>query len=240
MSQGLTSAMPKFRTVHHQVIQVLGQEVASGRIPVGDTLPPEPALCEQLGVSRGALREAVKALAAKGMLELRPRTGTRVLPLSEWNLLDGDVLSWLLITDRDSLITHLTEVRSLIEPGAAGFAAQRATKDEGAELLAAYRAMESAGSDPSTSRFIDADVHFHQVLLRISHNPLLAALNRPLEIALHASFETTSAAPGARPSTLSLHLHVAEAVAAGDPAKARESMGNLIRISAHHFQEVRR
>lgn len=239
MSPSLASGMPKFRTIHHQVIHVLGMELASGRIPVGAALPPEPILCEQLSVSRGALREAVKALAAKGMLELRPRTGTRVLPQSEWNLLDGDVLSWIRSADPDRLIQHLTEVRGLIEPGAAELAAVRATAAEAQELLDIYRLMEQASEDRSSHEFTRADIQFHQVMLRISHNPLLAALNRPLEVALEATFETTSSAVGAVSSTLPMHLVVAEAIARRDTATARETMTELIRISGEHFHQVR-
>jgi DNA-binding FadR family transcriptional regulator len=192
-----------------------------------------------LGVSRGALREAVKAVAAKGMLELRPRTGTRVLPQSAWNLLDGDVLSWLRATDPDQLIVHLTEVRGLIEPGAAELAASRASSVESAELHDAYLEMERASGDRSTLAFTDADVHFHQVMLRITHNPLLAALNRPLEVALQATFETTSSAQGAVSTTLPMHLEVADAIAVGDAASARKIMTDLIRISGEHFHQVR-
>lgn len=234
-----TGGIPKFRTIHHQVIHVLGVELASGRIPVGAALPPEPILCEQLSVSRGALREAVKALAAKGMLELRPRTGTRVLPQSEWNLLDGDVLSWIRSADPDRLIQQLTEVRGLIEPGAAELAAVRATSAEAEELLSAYRLMERLSQDRASQDFTRADIQFHQVMLRISHNPLLAALNRPLEVALEATFETTSSAIGAVSSTLPMHLAVAEAIARGDAAAAKETMTELIRISAEHFRQVR-
>ena len=227
------------RTMHGQVVQALGMDVASGRFAPGEALPAEPLLCEQLGVSRGALREAVKALAAKGLLELRPRTGTRVKAQSEWNLLDSDVLIWLREVDRDGLIIHLTEVRELIEPGAAAFAAARATDRERADIMSAYDAMDEAAASTERERFTQADVQFHQVLLRLSHNPLLAALNRPFELALHTTFETTVSATGAIAQTLPLHRHIVEAIMRQDADAAENAMRTLIKTSAANFREVR-
>jgi len=238
-SNAASSLKPMYRTMHGQVVQAIGLDVVTGRFAPGTPLPTEPALCEELGVSRGALREAVKALAAKGLVELRPRTGTRVRPQSEWNLLDSDVLMWLREADRDALITHLTEVRELIEPGAAAFAAVRATKRERADLLSAYEAMENAAANLESRRFTDADVQFHQVLLRLSHNPLLAALNRPLELALHTTFETTASVPGAINQTLPLHYQILDAILNADAEGAQSAMRHLIKTSAANFQIVR-
>lgn len=225
--------------MHGQVVQAIGLDVVTGKFAPGAPLPAEPALCEKLGVSRGALREAVKALAAKGLVELRPRTGTRVRPQAEWNLLDPDVLMWLREADRDALITHLTEVRELIEPGGAAFAAVRATKRERADLLSAYENMENAAENLESRCFTDADVQFHQVLLRLSHNPLLAALNRPFELALYTTFETTVSAPGAINQTLPLHRQILEAILTEDAEGAQSAMRHLIETSAANFQIVR-
>jgi DNA-binding FadR family transcriptional regulator len=226
------------RTMHGQVVQSLGLDIVSGRFPPGAALPAEPVLCEQLEVSRGALREAVKALAAKGLLELRPRTGTRVRPQSDWNLLDSDMLKWLRVVDRDGLITQLTEIRELIEPGAAEFAALRATERDRADLVQAYEAMEAAASAAGHEGFNAADVRFHRVLLRLSHNPLLAALNGAFEIALHTTFETTSAVPGGVARTLPLHLSLVEAILNADPDGAAAAARTLIRTSTANFREV--
>jgi DNA-binding FadR family transcriptional regulator len=234
-----TTSPPPYRTMHQHVIDVLGLEIVSGTPPPGGKLEPEQPLCERLGVSRGALREAMKALAAKGLIQLRPRTGTTVLPVTEWNLLDGRVLAWLRQADSDSLILHLTEVRRLVEPGAAALAARRAEAPEHRSLLAAFDGMEQAFKAGQREAFNQADIKFHRALLRMSHNPLLAALNSSLEIALEVTFEATSSAPGAFSTTLPLHRGVAEAVVAGDPLKAQELMESLIATSARHFAEVR-
>ncbi|MDO9398524.1 MAG: FCD domain-containing protein [Herbiconiux sp.] len=239
MSSPALSAVPRHRTLHRHVIDSLGAEIASGRIAPGATLPPEPLLCASLQVSRGALREAVKALAAKGMLELRPRTGTRVLPRDRWNLLDPDILGWLREHDPASLIAHLTEVRTLLEPGAAALAAERADADDARELLEASAAMQRAADAGDAEGFTRADLDFHRLLLRITRNPLLASLSSPLSIALHTSFETTSAARGAVDDTLPLHRHLAEAVAAGDARAAGERMRDILGAAGRHLEQVR-
>lgn len=238
---GLVSVdQPPYRTMHEHVVDRIGVEVVSDFPRAGETLDPEQILAERLGVSRGAIREAVKALAAKGMVELRPRTGTRVLPRSSWNLLDRKVLAWMRQTDPESLTLHLTEVRRLIEPGAAALAAERALSEETEALVAAYDAMEAAHRAGDRALFTAADVEFHHVLLRMTHNPLLTSLNSSLEVALRATFETTSRAPGALEETLPLHLQVAEAVVDHEPARARSLMETLIDTSVRNFADVRR
>ena len=226
--------------MHQHVVDKIGIEVVSGSPPDGQTLEPEHILAERLSVSRGAIREAVKALAAKGMVELRPRTGTRVLPRSKWNLLDHKVLSWMEQSDPESLIVHLTEVRRLIEPGAAELAADRALTNETDALTAAYHAMESAHREGHRDSFTAADIRFHHELLRLTNNPLLISLSSSLEVALRATFETTSAAPGGIEATIPLHLQVAEAVVNHQPALARRQMEVLIDTSARNFADVRR
>jgi DNA-binding FadR family transcriptional regulator len=233
------SSTPVYRTAHQRVLEVLGLEVVSGATPPGSTFEPEPVLCARLGVSRGALREGMKALAAKGMVEVRPRTGTRVLPQERWNLLDRRVLSWLRQVDPDRLIVHLTEVREMIEPGAAELAALQADEAARQELLKAYDAMEASSHANRHDDFNRADIAFHLVLLRMGRNPLLAALSTSLQVALELSFATTSTAPGALTTTLPIHRHIALAVCAHDAGRARDLMRTLICTSAQHFAEVR-
>lgn len=216
--------------MHGQVLEALGRDIAAGRIAVGAVLPPEQVLCAQLQVSRGALREVMKALAAKGMVTLRPRIGTQVRVREDWNVLDADVLSWLEQVDPAGLARQLTEVRGIIEPGAAEVAAMRASDEDVAELRAAFAAMCDAAADggaPSHA-FTTADVRLHAVLLRACRNELLSGLSRPIEMALHASFALTASAPGAMAATLPLHEQVIEAIAASNPAAAGDAMRQII------------
>src|SRR4051794_15555511 len=126
------------------VLTTLGREIAQDQIPAGTALPPEPDLEARFGVGRGVVREAIKTLAAKGLVSVRPRHGTHVLPRHEWSLLDRDVLSWLVgeaEPDRELLLS-IQEVRSIIEPAAAALAATRATADDRRRINAALAAME--------------------------------------------------------------------------------------------------
>ncbi|MCX7279363.1 MAG: GntR family transcriptional regulator, partial [Burkholderiales bacterium] len=100
------------RNLHGQVVSELGKRIVSGIYPAEAVLPNEEQLCQELEVSRTALREAVKVLAAKGLLESRPRIGTRVRNRDLWNLLDPDILAWRCAIGADAeFLRHLTELR---------------------------------------------------------------------------------------------------------------------------------
>ena len=82
------------KNVHGHTLDLLGQAILSGRYAVGASLPPEPVLCEELGVSRTVVREAIKSLVAKGLISTGPKVGTRVLTDEQWNWFDPDVITW--------------------------------------------------------------------------------------------------------------------------------------------------
>ena len=126
-----------------QVIDDLGRRIVRGEVQPGDALPQEAALCHQLGVSRTVVREAVKALAAKGLVDSRPKRGTVVRPSRAWSFLDPEVLQWQTETDPDGRqLTYLTELRQAVEPVAAAMAAARASEEE---ICADCRSMPGDG-----------------------------------------------------------------------------------------------
>ncbi len=137
----------------HAVLATLGREIAQGIIQPGAVLPPEHELESRLGVSRGVVREAIKTLSGKGLVSVRPRHGTRVLPRSDWSLLDRDVLNWLVGQDKPdrALLLYVQEVRSIIEPAAAALAATRATKSDLQHIKAALEAMQASDSQASAT-----------------------------------------------------------------------------------------
>lgn len=207
-------------TTHAHVVDLLGLRILAGDVPPGAALPTEGVLSGQLAVSRGALREAVKALVAKGLLEVRPRTGTRVRPREAWNFLDRDVLRWQRQADEERLLRNLSELRHAVEPEAARLAAARAGDDELDQLREAYAAMERAVEGGDLPAFNDADVAFHRTLLRAAGNDLFGSLEQAIEVSLRDSFTALSARPGAPRATLPLHRAVLDAVTAGDPELA--------------------
>ena len=119
-------------TLHRQVLNQMGEQICSGKFAPGDILPAEPVLAEQMQVSRITIRETMKSLSAKGMLEVRRRYGTIVLPRSQWQLFDPDVITWRARAGAidECLIQDLMELRLIIEPNAAKLAAKRATAED--------------------------------------------------------------------------------------------------------------
>jgi DNA-binding FadR family transcriptional regulator len=219
----------RHRTMHGQVVEWLGRRIVSGELPNGSQLPNETDLAAQLRVSRGGVREAVKALAAKGLVEPRPRLGTRVLPRDRWNLMDSDVIDWH-GRAAPEFLDELLELRLMVEPGAARLAAERASEEQLAALDAAYAGMaEHAPALPEAERaFVDADLAFHLTLLRASGNQLIQQLGRLLETSLQHGLEASSHAPGGVAATLPLHRAVLLAVRGRRPTAAARAMRRLI------------
>jgi DNA-binding FadR family transcriptional regulator len=230
----------RHRTQHGYVVDEIGSWIVDGRVAPGQTLPPEPELCVSLGVSRGALREAMKALAAKGMVEMRPRTGTAVREQRHWNFLDGAVLRWSAVSDRDALLQNLWELRLAVEPAAARLAARRATAEDRAVIAGACEGMHAANIAGEHVAFNDADVEFHTALLHASHNELYGSLNNALSLALRVSFDITSRVPGGPHATLPRHQAIADAVAHGDEEAASRAAEQLMQSVPTDFKAVGR
>lgn len=201
--------------------------MVTGDLKPGQTLPTEPELSQNLGVSRTVVREAIKSLAEKGMIVSRPKTGTQILPRSAWNVLDPDILNWeYQAGPRDAFLYRLTEVRLIVEPAASEMAAQRATEDEIAAMFEAYREMTEAVDDVDS--YIDADMRLHAAILRAAHNDLLERVVSVIRTALISSRKVTVQVPGSSRAALPLHLAVVEAIANHQPRVANEAMRNLI------------
>src|SRR5882757_2169657 len=141
--------------LHDRLTREIALGIMGGDIGQGE-LSTEGDLCQHFQVSRTILRESVKVLAAKGLLELRPKTGMHVRPRSEWNLVDPDLLGWLCEAGVDELfVRDLCEVRMIVEPAAAELAAVRAEKEEIEALLKWYHLIE-VNTDNEEAR-LDAD-----------------------------------------------------------------------------------
>lgn len=220
--------MEQYRTMHQRVVDDLGRRIVNGLVGPDRSLPVEDALAAELGVSRGVLREAVKSLAAKGMLLTRPRTGTRVLPREHWNHLDRDVLRWQQTSDPVQLLRDTGELRRAVEPEAARLAAGRAGPGHTRAMFEALSAMEAAASRPGLGEYVDADIAFHRALLDASGNRLFGSLGRALDVALEHSFAVSSQTPGAVEASLPSHRALAEAVGDGRPDEAAAAILAII------------
>ena len=207
-----------------RVVDKLGQSIADGRFLPGETIPIESDLSKENDVSRTVLREAVKVLSAKGMVRTARRYGSRVRPFSEWHLLDPDVIRWHGPNSpmAPRIYHESTVLRCMVEPEAAAIAAQNATPAQIATIREAARSIR-----PDTyglSGMLAADYAFHSTILEATGNVMLAQLNGLILALLQFSYPT-----GAREApdvvvSWEEHVCVADAIAAGDSARAKRKM----------------
>ena len=227
------------RGLHGEVVHTIGLQIVSGQLQPGDPLPPEDELTSDLAVSRTVLREAVRVLAAKGLVLARPKIGTRVRERSDWNILDPDVLSWRAEAGYDQkLYEETTEVRLAIEPLAARLAATRATDEEVVSITEAFAAME-AGVDDQPA-YLVADLEFHARILASCHNELLEHLGRILRAVLRATFLLTTTPSRSRRRALPLHGAILDGIVAGDEDAAEIAARTLIADTAADIRRLAR
>jgi len=216
--------------LHDQVTRALAVRILNGTLTPDGPSSTEMDLCRQLGVSRTILREAIKVLSAKGLVEVRPKTGVRIKPRSDWSLLDPALLMWHNEVGVDeTFVRNLCQVRMMLEPPTAESAATAATDEEAEEIYNAFLAMENAKSDFSV--FVNADHEFHSAISRATHNDFLIQINRIVFDALRGSqsiFRERRDPVGAE-AALNLHGSVAEAIRKRKPEAARLAMIHVIR-----------
>ena len=202
----------------------------SGKRPPGSMFGGEIEASEKLGVSRTVYREAMRMLAAKGLIESRPKAGTRVTQRKRWNLLDPDILAWTFESEPEpGFIRGLFELRELIEPAAAGFAAVRRSKEQLNDLREALDDMEKLGLETPEGRA--ADQRFHRTLLDASANEPLAALASTIGAAVQWTTIFKQREKPLPRDPVPDHEQVYEAIASGDAERARQAMLALIRAA---------
>ncbi len=223
--------------LHGRVAHEIGRKIASGQIAEGEALPREAELAARYGVSRQAIREALKVLAAKGLIHTRRRAGTFITSRCNWNLLDPDVLAWhspaALSPD---FLADLIELRLLIEPGAAALAATRGKPENIARIRAALRAMHEAQTEPA--RYA-ADVEFHVAIFAASGNVLIDRLSRILAPLLEASFREQGNLAASIEEALAQHDAIYEGIAAGDPVRARQAMEKTLGVAHTGIRRIK-
>ncbi|UZK69712.1 FadR family transcriptional regulator [Sphingomonas sp. S1-29] len=222
-----TQTQRKSLRIHGVIARDLGMSIVTGHYAPGEVLNGEVAASGDLQVSRTAYREALRILAAKGLVESRPKTGTRVSARAKWHLLDPDVLSWIFAVEpEDTLLESLFELRLIVEPQAAGLAATRRTDEHLAQMLAALEGMTEHTLASEAGRL--ADQHFHAALLDASGNPFLASLASGVGAAVAWTTVFKQRNEPLRRDPLPEHWRVYDAVAAGDADEARRVMTELV------------
>ena len=208
----------------------LGVKIVSGQLKAGTILDGEIAASGQRQVSRSAYREAMRILIAKGLVQSRPKIGTRVTDMDQWHLLDPDVLSWMFAREpRQELLTSLFELRKLFEPEAAALAAERRTLKQLNQMGAALEVMVSETLQTSKGRL--ADQTFHTILLGASANPFLMTLSSSVAAVVAWSTYFKQRTQRLRRDAVPDHIKVYEAVAASDPKAARAAMTELLELA---------
>ena len=205
-----------------QTLLGLGLAVVGGTYPPGSSLPPEPALCAEFGVSRTVVREAIKSLVAKRLLSTGPKVGTRVLPVAQWNGFDPDVLAWQAQCGlgRDHL-RDLQALRQLVEPAAARLAAEAASAEHLEELDAAWLGLQAAveqGGDGFAH-----EQRFRLTLLNASGNAMLAQMGPALALAWRTAFELSLSRPEAPRQSLQTLRQLLDGLKARAPQKAERA-----------------
>src|SRR5580704_5567505 len=211
----------------YSIANHIGIAIVTGVYSADNPIPIEAELCRKYGASRPVVREAVKMLTAKGLVDARPRRGTWVQPEGKWNLLDPDVLGWLLERKYSpALLIEFTEIRLAVEPGAATLAARVAGPEEKAAIRHGIERMQAA--DRGDDDPLDSDIAFHVAVLRASRNRFYAQLTGFTATALRFSIQTTNRYKGVQLASIADHKKVADAIIAGKSDQAGEAMRKLI------------
>ncbi|MEZ8380088.1 FadR/GntR family transcriptional regulator [Vibrio splendidus] len=219
------------RSLHVQVAREIARGILSGELPQGSIIPGEMALCEQFGISRTALREAVKLLTSKGLLESRPKIGTRVVDRAYWNFLDPQLIEWMDgLTDVDQFCSQFLGLRRAIEPEACALAAKFATAEQRIELSEIFQKMvevDEAGVFDQ-ERWTDIDTRFHSLIFNATGNDFYLPFGNILTT-MFINFIVHSSEEGS--TCINEHRRIYEAIMAGDSDKARV-------VSAAHLQDA--
>ena len=227
MSSILKPKERKGLRIHQALARQLGTAILSGRYKPGQSLNSEIELSAKLNVSRTAYREAMRILTAKGLVESRPKAGTRITPRSRWNLLDPDILAWMFLGDPDeSFVRDLFELRRLIEPAAAALAAERRNSRHLVDLQAALEGMRQCGLDTVEGR--EADQQFHRAILDAAGNEALGSLASSVGAAATWTtyFKQRNRALPRDP--VPSHEKVFQAIKARDASRSRRAMESLL------------
>lgn len=218
------------RGLHGQLVQQLGQMIVSGDLGADRPLVPEE-IGQRFEVSRTVVRESLRVLEAKGLVSARPNVGTRVRPVSDWNLLDPDIIEWRAFgPQRDDQRRELLELRWTIEPLAARLAAGHGREEVQQRLADMAEIMAHAAAQGDAITFARADSEFHTLLLQIAGNKMLEHLSGIVSSALHVSGGSAIGCERPGDAAVGLHHRIVDALAEGDGATAEEAMRELLAV----------
>lgn len=214
--------------LYEQIVEQIEQLILDGKLRPGDQLPSERELAEQFSVSRTAVREAVKALREKGLVEIQTGRGTFIT--ASVNKAFRNTLGWMVKAGEDDQRRNLVQVRYILEPEIAAIAAEMATGQDIADLNRAVTAMDAALDDADV--FIEADLEFHLALARATQNPLIPMLIDPIVDLLREQRKRIFLVDGGAQRGQYHHKRILQAVTQHDSQAARRAMQT-------HLEQVR-
>lgn len=210
-----------------EMVEVIGSQIVRGDSPPGGSLPIEAELATQHETSRTVIREAIKMLTAKGLVGSRPRRGTYVEPEDKWNILDPDVLRWILQRRFSfELMRDFLVARQGFEPRAAALAAERQDRAAIARIAARLHDMEEAAAGRMDS--LESDIAFHVAILEASGNRFFVQFSHVIETALRFSIRLTNSEKGVRMASVEDHARIYRAIERGDVAEAERAANDLL------------
>lgn len=214
--------------IHNRIAHDLGVAISGGSLQPGTPIPGEEKFSAERGVSRSAYREAVKLLAGKGLVQSRSRSGTRVSPRLQWNMLDLDVLAWIFEAGPTTeFINGIFELRRIVEPEAAALAAQRRTARDLVGMGHALEEMERWGLRTIEGRA--ADERFHALILHATRNEPLITLSSSVAAAVKWTSKFAREDGHQMRDPMPDHVAVFDKLVAGDCPGARQAMAALVR-----------
>jgi DNA-binding FadR family transcriptional regulator len=228
--QSIASPPSALRGLQKNVIDAIGRDIVAQNFLAESFLPTEPELCLRFSVSRTSVREAMRVLSAKGLIEIRQKIGTKVQDVKHWNLFDVDILRWHEEVGASAgIMRDLIELRQILEPAAAKFAASRATIENHVRLKNAIEAMRKAVNSPK--EYVEADLLFHLEIYYSSQNALMGQFGNVVADFLRRAFLVQQKV--VRDSSflvrdVELHNLVFEAIDSGDTEEAAKAMERVV------------
>ncbi|MGF1681436.1 FadR/GntR family transcriptional regulator [Photobacterium minamisatsumaniensis] len=233
MSSSFSVIAGSKRSLHVQVAREIARRILSGQLEQGQVIPGEMSLCEQFGISRTALREAVKLLTSKGLLESKPKIGTKVLDRTNWNFLDPQLLDWMDGLQNSEVFFHqFLGLRKAIEPEACALAARHATAEQRIELSETFQQMSEIAESFDKSRWAEVDMRFHRLIFLSTGNDFYLPFGNVLATIFMSFIHHSSKDGGV---CINEHRAIYDAIMAGNADKARQASQQLLQEEKHRL-----
>lgn len=236
MNNNFSNISMSSRSLHVQVARSIARRILSGDLEQGSIVPNEMTLCEQFGVSRTALREAIKLLTSKGLLASRPKIGTKVVHRAYWNFLDPQMIEWMDgLSDAKVFCSQFLGLRRAVEPEACALAAIHATAEQRIELSEIFQKMVQVTENFDQEAWAEVDLSFHRLIFNSTNNDFYLPFGNILTT-MFKTFILHSSMHGA--VCLNEHRLIYEAIMAGNSTAAKAASVDHLQSGKHRLPET--